>query len=284
MYGCENIIDISPLASLSNLNWLNLSGCWEIEDFSPLSSLTNLEILYLPDSSYIDDIHFLSSLTNLKALSLSGCENLEDISSLSTLTNLTMLELRGCDNIKDYSPLCYLSNLDFDDVGGLTLSDDILIEEILPKSSVVELHQDEQGRLHNEKGPAIACKEGLNLYYWHGVGIPKRWIIEKWSSVQEALSWPNIEQRRVACEMIGWANIIKELDAEVIDENPDPEIGTLLEIQLPDSELKDRFLKVRCGTGREFVIPVPPNMRTARGANAWTWGLKPYQYQPEIRT
>ena len=84
--------------------------------------------------------------------------------------------------------------------------------------------------------------------------------------------------------MIGWANIIKELDAEVIDVNPDPEIGTLLEIQLPDSRTKDRFLKVRCGTGREFVIPVPRNKKTARDANAWTWGLKASQYQPEVRT
>jgi len=231
----------------------------------------NATELYL-DRMDIEDFSLLSSLTNLKELTLRDCGNLEDISSLSSLTNLTQLDLYGCDNIKDFSSLCYLSNLGLDDIGfgGLTLPEGFRIDEILPKASIVEVHYDEQGRLHNERGPAILCKEGLNLYYWHGVEIPKKWVTKKLPTIQEALAWRDIEQRRATCEMIGWVNIIKELDDKVIDENPDPEIGTLLEIQLPDAEVKDRFLKVRFGTGREFVISVPPNMKTAHQANAWT--------------
>ena len=49
-------------------------------------------------------------------------------------------------------------------------------------------------------------------------------------------------------------------------------IGTLLEVNLPDIG-KEKFLKVLCGTGREFAIPVPPFMKTALEANAWTYGL-----------
>jgi len=49
-------------------------------------------------------------------------------------------------------------------------------------------------------------------------------------------------------------------------------IGTLVEVTLPDLG-KEKFLKVLCGTGREFAIPVPPEMKTALDANAWTFDL-----------
>jgi hypothetical protein len=49
-----------------------------------------------------------------------------------------------------------------------------------------------------------------------------------------------------------------------------PHIGTLLEADLPDAG-KARFLRVRCGTAREFVLSVPVEMKTAKEANAWTY-------------
>ena len=45
-----------------------------------------------------------------------------------------------------------------------------------------------------------------------------------------------------------------------------------------------RFLRVRCGTGRSFVLPVPREVHTARQANAWTYGLSESEYAPEVRT
>jgi hypothetical protein len=42
-------------------------------------------------------------------------------------------------------------------------------------------------------------------------------------------------------------------------------------------------LRVRCGTGREFVLAVPPTVLSAREANAWTYGLSPEEYQLEAR-
>lgn len=63
----------------------------------------------------------------------------------------------------------------------------------------------------------------------------------------------------------------------------DPQIGELLSVNLPDIGQK-KFLRVTCGTGRKFALPVPPEMETALEANAWTWGLEPNQYKPEVRT
>ena len=102
-------------------------------------------------------------------------------------------------------------------------------------------------------------------------------------SPADALKWPNIEQRRVACEMLGWDRILDELNAVVINKDNDPEIGELVSVNIPDIGA-EKFLRVRCGTGRNFALPVPPDMKTAHEANAWTWGLETHQYKPEVRT
>mgnify|MGYP000676856941 FL=1 len=146
-----------------------------------------------------------------------------------------------------------------------------------------EIHRDEANRLHAEKGPALLYRDGWGIHAWHGIRIPAVWLDGKPPSAAEALRWPNMEQRRAACEIIGWAKILRELKAKTINKDADPEVGELLEVEIPEIG-RERFIRVRCGTGREFAIPVPPNMRTALEANAWTYGVEPKDYQPEVRT
>ncbi len=145
------------------------------------------------------------------------------------------------------------------------------------------IKRDNNGRLHCETGPSIEYRDGWALFHWHGVAIPGEWVIGKKPTAQEALACENVEQRRVACEIVGWSNILKQLNAKVIDRDEDEEIGTLLEVDLPDSG-KERFLQVRCGTGRTFALPVPPDVRTALEANSWTYGLDQFNFKPEVRT
>lgn len=144
---------------------------------------------------------------------------------------------------------------------------------------------DEQNRLHCENGPAIRYRDGFSVYSWHGVRIPAAWIEHKADLTPKvALTWENIEQRRVACEIVGWNRILKELNAVIIDADDDPEIGTLVEVDIPDIG-KERFIKVICGTGREFAIPVPPDTETALAGNAWSFGISPDLLKElEIRT
>lgn len=141
---------------------------------------------------------------------------------------------------------------------------------------------DAENRPHCETGASHRWRDGWELFHWHGVVIPKEWVTGSKPSAKEALTWPNIEQRRAACELVGWKNILSELSAVTIDTD-DAEIGELLEADIPDSG-KERFLKVRCGTGRDFCIPVPKSMKTAIEANAWTYGLEDFEYKPEVRT
>ena len=147
------------------------------------------------------------------------------------------------------------------------------------------LKVDDENRPHCETGPSHSWRDGWALYHWHGVSIPDEWIEDKQSlTAKTALTWTNIEQRRAACEILGWDRILSELNARVIDEDDNPQVGTLVEVSLPDAG-EERFLRVVCGTGRRFALPVPKTVKSAVEAQAWTWGLDTSEFQkPEIRT
>jgi hypothetical protein len=148
----------------------------------------------------------------------------------------------------------------------------------------LHIKRDAEGRLHCETGASITYRDGWSLYHWHGVSIPAEWVTGKPPTAKEALTWQNIEQRRAAAEIVGWHNVLSELNAKVIDKDVDPQVGTLLEADIPDSG-KERFLQVECGTGRTFCLPVPRESKTALEANLWTYGIDADRnFLPEIRT
>lgn len=132
---------------------------------------------------------------------------------------------------------------------------------------------DDQNRPHCEDGPSHRWRDGWSIYHWHGVRVPDEWIEDKARLTPEiALGQENVELRRAACEIVGWDRILQQLGGKTIDQDTDPEIGELIEVNLPGSG-KERFLRVRCGTGRQFAIPVPRNLKTALAANAWTYDI-----------
>jgi hypothetical protein len=163
----------------------------------------------------------------------------------------------------------------------------VMHEEFCMVSDFPEtLRVDDQNRPHCENGPSHRWRDGWSLYHWHGVKIPAEWIEDKASlTAKTALTWTNIEQRRAAIEIVGWARILRELNAKVIDADGDPQIGTLVEVKLPDLPRPARFCRVTCGTGREFAVGVPPEIETALAAQAWMQGVQLADFiRPEIRT
>jgi hypothetical protein len=165
--------------------------------------------------------------------------------------------------------------------GWLNVYEDVVVFQHRPE--VIKF--DDQKRLHCSDGPAIKYRDGFMIYAWHGVRIPSDWIENKGKlTAKIALTWENIEQRRCACEILGWAKILKDLNSKVIDEDNDPEVGTLVEVDIPEIG-REKFLRVLCGTKREFALPVPPEMKTALEANAWTFGFSSKDFViPEVRT
>lgn len=143
-----------------------------------------------------------------------------------------------------------------------------------------EAHQDDQSLIHKETGPAIIWGDDKQ-YWWHGVQIPGEWIEDKDNvDLSLCITWENVEQRRALCEIIGWDKVLDQLKAKLVDKD---EFGELLSVDLPDAS-DSKFIKVTCGTGRTFALPVPQDMRTAHQAVAWTYNIDITNYSPEVRT
>lgn len=142
---------------------------------------------------------------------------------------------------------------------------------------------DNEERLHCEDGYAVQYRDGWGLCSWHGLAVPQEWIIEKSLDAQTAISCENMEQRRVACEILGWHKILNALNARTINKHSNPLVGELLEVELPDLGLQ-RFLKVMCGTAREFALPVPPHIERAAQAQAWLNFTTEDAFIPKVRT
>lgn len=144
--------------------------------------------------------------------------------------------------------------------------------------------KDNAGRLHCLEGPAVRYPDGWGVYAVRGTRVPKEWVEGRATlNPMIALTTENMDLRSAAAILIGWDRIIAQLKPRVVDTDPDPSIGELLEIDLPD-EPGQKFLRARCGTGRLVTIRVHPSIKTALEAGAWSYGLAPKDYMPEVRT
>lgn len=94
---------------------------------------------------------------------------------------------------------------------------------------------------------------------------------------EAVLSLPNAEIRRAVIELIGYDKIVDR--AEVLDESSD---GRLLRIKQENDEdivlvhVKDP------STDRQYFLRVPPSIKTAREARAWTFGFSAEDFMPLV--
>jgi hypothetical protein len=142
-------------------------------------------------------------------------------------------------------------------------------------------------RLHCADGPAVAWPDGWGVYAIHGVRVPG-WIIEQPERITVALidSERNAEVRRVMIARYGHARYLHDAGATLVHEDnrgklwrkERPDDSDLLMVEVrnstpePDGSIKDYFLRV------------PPEVKTASEAVAWTFGLTAKTYQPVAET
>lgn len=143
---------------------------------------------------------------------------------------------------------------------------------------------DDQQRTHCEDDYAIKYRDGTGVTVWHGIAVPEEWIFNKSTITPDVmLHHPNTEQRRAACEIVGWATVLEHLDAKLIDKDPDETVGSLMEVDLPDIGT-ERFLVALDPNVKKIVgLPVPPEMKTALEANSWTYGIDSVDFKPDFR-
>lgn len=148
------------------------------------------------------------------------------------------------------------------------------------------LHQDARGRLHAAEGPAVVYRDQWSAYAWKGVLVPS-WIIERPELITVraigAMHDPQI--RHCMIDILTPEKFIAGGGAYRVAKD---ETGTLwrqrwrweawaaVEVVNGTAEAN--------GTHRHYFLQVPANMRTAREAVAWTYGLPEQRYRPNVRT
>lgn len=146
----------------------------------------------------------------------------------------------------------------------------------------VELHRDQQNRLHNPNGPAISYPDGWGVYAWHGTRVPKGLIDPGWDALT-AMRESNTEIRRCAVERYaekeGWLKIVndlkcKHLDGPVDDPGNPGQTLSLYRLEKVYEEPVNLLLMTngtveRDRTRREFGETVPVNVTDAISAAAW---------------
>lgn len=95
------------------------------------------------------------------------------------------------------------------------------------------------------------------------------------ASPQEIIGLPNAEVRRAVIELVGYEKIVSE--AKTLDESEVD--GTLLEIPLQEDENIVLLHVKDPSTTREYFLRVPPKMKTARQARAWTFGFEAEDFE-----
>ena len=158
---------------------------------------------------------------------------------------------------------------------------------------------DRQSRIHSVDGqPGLEYSDGRREWFWHGVKVPQHVVCEPHLiTAQEIDSELNAEVRRVMIERYpgGALALIQAQGAKMLQKDDFGELWARAwrGQENPSFLRHDQsivMLKVKNsspepdGSFRDYWLRVPPTVRTAKEAVAWTFGMTEKQYQPEVET
>ncbi len=146
---------------------------------------------------------------------------------------------------------------------------------------------DDRRRLHCENGLAFAWLDDIREYYVHGVHVPE-YVIERPIEITTKLidEEPNAEVRRVMIDRYGADRYLVDSNAQEIARD---DFGILFRKVIPDDEDLVMVKVVNStpepdGSLKDYFLRVPPTMKTAREAVAWTFDVPAARYTPALQT
>ncbi len=140
MLDWNSVDDISPLASLTQLETLHLNGNVAIQDYSPLEGLTGMKDIMLVGCPITDvNVHACDGMTSLVSFWVESTQ-LHDISIVGRFPALERLLLKNC-RISDISPLAQLKFLTYTELSQNPIDDLTPLLE-LPYLGTVKLSED----------------------------------------------------------------------------------------------------------------------------------------------
>lgn len=168
---------------------------------------------------------------------------------------------------------------------------------------------DNEGRLHCEDGPAMLFSDGMKIYFIHGIEVGSA-VIESPHEIPIAMirDCKNVEQRRILIERYGKDRYVTALGLKPVHKD---DWGELYKAPVPNDEDLTMVKVVnntpepctcgahpkgmravgskcpQCGTPcvfKDYWLSVPPSMKTAKEAVAWTWAKPADEFHPVQRS
>ena len=146
---------------------------------------------------------------------------------------------------------------------------------------------DAQGRLHNEDSPALDYGDGFLLFAIHGVRVDDDIVLHPESvTVKRIESEDNVEVRRTLTARYGYEQYLKDSGAALVHQDERGKLWRKSRADDADLVMVDVMNSTPepNGSVRSYLLRVPPNIRTASGAVAWTFGLRSREYHPSRAT
>ncbi|GCD80457.1 DUF6745 domain-containing protein [Schleiferia thermophila] len=150
-------------------------------------------------------------------------------------------------------------------------------------------HVTPMGIFHTPDQPCLSWKDQRFYFYNNWPISPEFYENPDRVTKTMVMSEKNVEKRRAYMEILGSKRFAELLDLRVRDQSIDRQ-GYLVELyqsNQPDDLSGDyiQFVKVICpSTGRAYMLCVPPEIKSALQAVAWTFGKELDEYQPVIET
>jgi hypothetical protein len=149
------------------------------------------------------------------------------------------------------------------------------------------IKKDEGGRLHSDNSPALLFRDGYALWFVHGVVVTEQIVmLPETITIDQIEKESNLEVRRVIIERFGQTRYLQESGAVAIHQD---EFGMLYRKEIKDDEPLVMVKVINStpesdGTFKDYFLRVPPNIKTAHEAVAWTFVKKTNEYRPFVQS
>jgi len=153
------------------------------------------------------------------------------------------------------------------------------------------IKRDAEGKLHEAEGYAIKWRDSYALTFWHGIHVPTKLVFFPEEITQEDLAKEtNAEVRRCFQEKLGEEGFAKLLNTKVVESTTDRSGRPLLLVRTKEKDpVAEEYIQYIVledhSTERKYWICVPPNLKDARTALAWSYGKSSWEdYHPELES
>ena len=185
----------------------------------------------------------------------------------------------------------------------------------------LQIHKDDKNRPHNDAGPSHEWRDGWKLWHIHGVRVNEQIVMYPNTLTLEQIDAEmNAEVRRVMIERFGAERYLLESGAkpvqrddygvlyrrDVRDDEPIVMVRLLNSTPEPDGVLSQQEAEAIFGCDavqrrldtmraighrvdnqprfKAYMLRVPPDVKTAHEAVAWTFGKDSQSYAPSVES